>query len=230
MAIPLAVIELAQYNNIKNNGNHLRAKQMTDEPIFQSIFGKQWQNLPLVIQKHYANRPYTSDLVRVEGVMKVEVSFFAKLISPVMRLAGALVPYEGENIPVTVNFRSAPNSNSYELDRIFYFPDRKPYYFRSRMVPLRGNEIIEFMPIGIGWHASYRYAGNKVFIEHCGYKIKLFSKLVRLPLEIIMGKGYAEEEAIDDRSFRMYMDIRHSLFGKFYAYMGEFTVKEMKLA
>ncbi len=87
--------------------------------------------------------------------------------------------------------------------------------------------VVELMPIGIGWNASYRYDGHKVLIEHRGYKAKLLGKLVRLPLELLMGRGYAEEEAISDDRFRMYMDIRHPLFGKVYAYSGEFTVKEV---
>lgn len=179
------------------------------------------------MHKHYANRPHSKDVVTVEGVMKVEVPIFAKLLTPLFRLAGALVPYAGENVPVTVHFRSEPDSAAYCFDRIFHFPGKQPYHFRSRMVPVGGNEVVEFMPIGIGWNASYHYDGHKVLIEHRGYKAKLFGKLVRLPLELLMGRGYAEEEAIGDDRFRMYMDIRHPLFGKVYAYSGEFIVKEV---
>lgn len=198
-------------------------------PIFQSIFGKQWDSLPPVMHKHYANRPYSNDAVTVEGVMKVELSAFARLLSPILQLSGALVPYAGDDIPVTVHFRGEPESSAYCFDRIFHFSDKKPYHFRSRMVPVGGDEVVEFMSIGIGWHARYRYDGQKILIEHRGYKIKLFGKMIRLPLEWFLGIGYAEEEAISDDSFRMYMDIRHKLLGRIYAYSGEFTVKEMVL-
>lgn len=197
-------------------------------PIFQSIFGEQWQSLPPVMHKHYANRPYTSDMVIVEGLMKIEISTFAKILTPFFRLAGALVPYEGNNIPVTVHFRSERDSNAYCFERIFHFSNKKPYHFRSKMLPIGGNQVVEFMPIGIGWHASYSWNGSKILIEHCGYKIKLFGKLIHLPLEWLLGKGYAEEEAIDDNNFRMYMDIRHPLFGKIYSYNGEFRIKDMQ--
>lgn len=203
---------------------------MSNSPIFQSIFGEQWNALPPVMHKHYANRPLTGDVVTVEGIMKVEMSLFARFISPLMRMSGALVPYAGENIPVTVHFRSEPDSNAYGFDRIFHFPGQAPYAFRSRMLPAGGNEVVEFMPIGIGWNASYRYDGKKVLIEHRGYKMRLFGKLLCLPLELLLGRGYAEEEAIDAECFRMYMDIQHPFFGKIYAYSGEFTVKEMALA
>jgi len=196
-------------------------------PIFQSIFGEQWSELPPVMHKHYANRPYCNDVVTVEGIMKVEVSPFARLLSPLLRITGALVPYAGDNIPVTVHFRSEPNSDVYCFDRIFHFPDKPPYHFRSRMQPVGDSEVIEFMRIGIGWRARYSYDGRKVVMAHRGYAMKLFGKLVHLPLELLLGSGNAEEEALSDSRFRMYMDIRHPLWGKIYAYSGEFTVTEM---
>ncbi|MEO6608979.1 MAG: DUF4166 domain-containing protein [Aestuariivirga sp.] len=196
-------------------------------PIFQSIFGMEWSSLPSVMHKHYANRAYSCDVVTVEGIMKVKISTFARLLSPILRLTGALVPYDGDNVPVTVHFRSEPDSAAYCFDRIFHFPNREPYHFRSRMVPVGGAEIIEFMSFGVGWNAHYRYYGNKVLIEHRCYKMKLFGKLIRIPLELLLGKGYAEEEAISDKRFRMYMDIQHPLFGRVYTYSGEFAVKEI---
>lgn len=198
-------------------------------PIFQSIFGEQWQNLPPVMQKHYANRPYSSDVVTVESNMKVEISPFMRLFSPLLRMTGALVPYAGDNIPVTVHFRSSLNNDTYGFDRIFHFPGKPPYRFLSHMNPVGNGEVIEFMRIGIGWRAKYSYDGRKVLMQHRGYAIKLFGKPVRLPLEWILGSGYAEEEALSDTRFRMYMDIHHRLMGKMYGYSGEFTVTEIKL-
>jgi hypothetical protein len=199
------------------------------QPIFQSIFAPHWGKLPVVLQEHYANRPYCSDRVTVEGLMKVEISPLAKLFSPLMRITGALAPYAGDDVPVIVHFESEPGSNAVCFNRIFHFPKRKPYHFHSRLMPVGGNEVIEWMPSGIGWHASYVFDGDKVLMRHLGYKIKLLGKIFSLPLEIFLGKGYAEEEAISEKNFRMHMDIRHRLFGKVYAYSGEFKISEVKL-
>jgi len=209
--------------------HNLEHSKIPQSPIFQSIFGEQWPQLPPVMHKHYANRPYCNDVVTVEGIMKVEGSSFARLLSPLLRVTGALVPYEGDNIPVTVHFRSEPNSDVYCFDRIFHFPGKPPYHFRSRMQPVGDSEVVEFMRIGIGWHARYSYDGRKVVMAHRGYAIKLFGKLVRLPFELLLGNGNAWEEALSDDRFCMYMDIRHKLWGKIYAYSGEFTVTEMAL-
>ena len=44
---------------------------MSEEPIFKSIFGASWDELPSVMRKHYANRPYSDDITIVDGVLDV---------------------------------------------------------------------------------------------------------------------------------------------------------------
>lgn len=166
----------------------------------------------------------------MKGVMKIEISTYIKLLSPFLRMAGALVPYSGDNIPVVVQLYSEQDTDVCIFHRTFYFTDKRVYHFRSRMVPVGGNEVIEFMPIGIGWNARYRYNGQKVLIEHCGYKMKFFGKLIKIPLELLLGRGYAEEEALGDDKFRMCMNIMHPIFGKVYSYMGEFSISEIALS
>ncbi len=193
-----------------------------DAPIFASIFGASWSDLPPVLHKHYANRPFSHDVVTVEGMMEVAVSPLARILSPLLRVAGALVPYEGENIPVTVHFRSEPDSRAFCFDREFRFPGKPPYHFRSRMEPIGGNEVIEYMGLGIGWRAAYTYGGGKVSLTHKGYVWRIFGIRIPLPLELLLGKGSAEEKALDDTTFRMKMDIVHPWFGEVYRYGGEF--------
>ena len=203
---------------------------MTNEPIFQSIFGADWLRLPAVMHKHYANRPFCRDRVTVEGSMNIEVSVLARLLAPFMRLTGALAPIAGKHVPVTVHFDSQIDNNGFGFNRIFHYPNQKPYHFRSNMVPIGGAEVIETMPSGIGWQCAFLFDGQRIIMAHRGYCLKLWGKSLPLPLEWILGKGYAEEEAIDDDRFRMHMHITHPIFGKVYAYSGTFTIKEMVLA
>lgn len=195
-----------------------------NDPIFKSVFGKDWDHLPPVMKKHYANRPYHNDKVTVEGVMKVETSILGRIISPLFRLAGTLVPYEGDNIPATVVFISTSNSDEFQFDRTFYFPGRKPYRFHSRMKPVGGNELVEFMRFGLGWRMAYAWSGEKVVLAHRGYVLRLFGFLLPLPMGIFIGQGYAEETPLDDNSFSMMMEITHPLWGKVYGYSGSFKV------
>jgi len=196
----------------------------TTQPIFKSIFAEQWEKLPAVMHKHYANRAYSEDLVTVAGKLDVEFGWWVKTLSPFLRIFGALVPYQGNNIPVTVRFRSELGSAAYCLERIFNFPDQKNYIFYSKMIQVKDDVIVENMKYGIGWKHRFYYNGNKVILEHIGYVLSIFGKSIPIPLNLFLGRGYAEEEAIDENRFRMKMNITHSLFGKIYEYRGEFEM------
>ena len=199
------------------------------EPIFARIFGASWASLPPALRKHYANRPFTCDVVVVDGTMNVETSWLIRLLGPVLRLSGALVPMAGHDIPVTVTFRSEPASNAFCLDREFRFAGRPPYRFRSRMVPSEGNAVIEWMPVGIGWHAGYAFDHNEVRLDHRGYVARVFGVHVPLPLHWVLGRGQAREQARDDDTFHMAMSLQHALFGKVYGYSGTFRIREVRL-
>ncbi|MCC3862122.1 DUF4166 domain-containing protein [Pseudemcibacter aquimaris] len=194
------------------------------EPIFKSIFGECWDDLPAVMKKHYANTPFSSDVTKTSGLMKVEGSKIWSLLSPFARLFGLLVPFTGNNIPVTVAFRSAPENNHFVFDRIFQFPDKKPYQFYSTLHPIGKSEVIEVMKLGIGWKCEFKWDGSKVLLLHKGYCLKLFGKFIPLPIGFLFGKGYAEEKAIDDDHFHMMMEVVHPWWGKILGYSGTFKM------
>ena len=158
--------------------------------------------------------------------MKVESSTLGRLMTPFFRLAGTLVPYEGDNIPATVAFVSIEDSDVFQFDRTFRFPGRPPYRFHSRMKPVGGNELVEFMRFGLGWRMAYAWTGEKVVLSHKGYVVKIFGLLLPLPLELLMGRGHAEETPLNDNEFSMTMEIVHPLWGKVYGYSGRFRVVE----
>lgn len=196
--------------------------QNTD-PGFKSVFKTTWETLPPVFRKRYANRPHSNDLASVEGKMEVSFSRLMSCMMPLLKLMHILVPYQGKDIPVKVDFRSTTDSDGTFLDRIFYFPDKPPYVFNSCVQPIKDTEVIERMTFGIGWKMDYFYDGEKVTMQHRGYVWKVFGWNIPLPIEFLVGKGHAEETAIDDNSYRVAMTISHKLFGTLYRYAGDFT-------
>lgn len=192
-------------------------------PGFKSIFKTTWEKLPSVFQKRYANRPYSNDLASVEGNMEISFSRLMSIMMPILRLMHILVPYQGKDISVKVDFRSSADSDATFLDRKFYFHGKPPYEFNSCVQPIKDTEVIERMSCGIGWKMHYFYDGEKVIMEHKGYVFKLFGYDIPLPLELFIGKGYAEETVIDENSYRVTMSISHKLFGTLYSYAGDFT-------
>jgi len=197
---------------------------MNKEPIFKIIFGSQWKNLPPVLQKRYTNRPYSNDEVIVEGLLDVHVSKWMRFLSPLLRFCGALVPYKGRNIPVTVCFNSYIDSKDVGFNRTFNFHNRKPFEFRSQLEPMGGDKVIEFMRYGLGWRMRYHYDGKKVKLDDDGYIWRIGKLSIPLPLQLILGRAYAYEKAVSDNEFAMYFEITHPFFGKIFGYEGKFKV------
>ncbi|MEN8205431.1 MAG: DUF4166 domain-containing protein [Pseudomonadota bacterium] len=206
------------------NATHEINDDVDQLPIFKPIFGKNWDNLPTVIQKHYANLPYSNDLITVEGTLDVTCGRAFRLLSPLFHLLRSIPPYTGCGVPVTVNYRSTPDTREFHLDRTFRFEGKKPWRFYSRMLQTGGNEVIEIMRFGIIWRMVYLWEDNKVILRHKGYGIRIFGHLIPLPLTAILGEGNAEEVAVDDETFSMFVEIRHPWWGKIYEYKGQFRI------
>lgn len=197
---------------------------MNNDPIFKNIFGNDWEAMPKVFHKHYANRPYCNDIHTAHGTMNIEMAWFMKPFAPLLALMGTLVAKAGQNIKTEVNFISQENSNVFIFDRRIYFDDAKPLIFYSKLQPFKGNEVIEWTKSGIGWHCCFTFENGMVFLRHKSYRIKMFGKAIKIPIEIFMGEGFAFEKAISDDEFEMMMEIRHKIFGKIYGYSGRFNV------
>ena len=188
-----------------------------NRPVFQSVFGHSWDSLPPVMQKHYANRADTDDETIVEGTLDV-------MCRPPLKWLGQ-IPVRNENtVPVTVIFKS--DTRSLHLVRTFHFAQGDAYVFRSRMIPIKDNEVIELMRFGLGWKTLYRWDGGKVVLEHDGYVLRLFGHYIPIPLTLLIGQAYAEETAINDHSFEMMTCIRHPWWGKVYEYKGRFRIQK----
>jgi hypothetical protein len=201
---------------------------MEEGSLFRSVFGESWALMPAVLRKRYANRPISRDLVLMQGNLTITMAPWLRHFRPLIRLSRALVPFEGDNIPVVIRFSSETLSSACDFDRSFSPPGGGLYRFRSRLTPFHGDEMVEFMAIGIGWRARYRFENGRVQIDHGDYRIPVFGRLVRLPIEWLIGRAEAWEEAIDDNRFRMAMRIQHRYFGELYSYRGEFTVARVE--
>lgn len=196
---------------------------LQDQPIFKSVFGEQWDQLPQVIKLHYALRPGKGDSVTVEGHLNVQVKPWLRFLN---RLSGLLISDSGENIPVSVRFSSPMGSKDFYFERIFHFP-RKTQHFKSRMHIIDGSTLAEIMRFGFAWKLNYRWQDNKVILTHKGYAFHLFGAFIPLPLSLILGKGYAEEWAVEDNEFAMMTYAYHPCFGRTFGYEGRFKITDI---
>ena len=199
---------------------------MSQAPIFQDIFGAPWGQLPAVLQQRYGARADSLDRVVVSGVLNIRQSRFVGLIAPLLKFFGALAPFDGRDVPVTVAFSSGPGVNAVHYDRVFHFKGRPPFPFHSRFEQVSGGEVVEYMRFGLGWRALYGVEGARVTLSHRGYVWRIGKALIPLPLAWVLGKGAAAEEALSEDTFKMWMTITHPIFGENYHYEGEFRVIE----
>lgn len=161
--------------------------------------------------------------------MEIKTHWLVKLFSPLFAMTKTLVPKAGKNVEASVHFVSELDSNRFCFDRIFIFPNGKIYEFFSRMEPVGGNEVVEWTASGLGWRAAFSFENNRVFLQHRGYCIRVFGKRIALPLTLLFGSANAEEWAVSDNEFAMFMNIKHPLFGELYSYGGTFEIFQMTL-
>jgi len=193
------------------------------EQVFKSVFGSTWDKLPPVFQKRYRNRPYSNDITTVEGKMDIHYSKMMSCLIPFFRLFRVLVPYKGRNISVKVDFCSQLDSDVVCFRRKFYFPGKPLYEFNSSMHVIKNHDVIERMSFGMSWRMHYFYDGKKVVMQHKAYVWRVFGFNIPMPLGILIGTGHAEEEMIDDNTYKVTMTMSHPLFGILYSYSGRFT-------
>ncbi len=202
---------------------------MSGEPIFRSVFGEDWERLPAVMRKHYANRPYTNDVTVVDGHLDVMSAGPIKMLAWLFWLMRGIPPYNETNVPVTVSFESDKHSKYFHFNRVFNFKTRKAYCFKSRMIQIKDNEVIEVMRSRLGWRMNYVWEGERVKLKHRGYVLYSFGHFIPLPLTFLIGEGNAEEIAVDENFFNMVVTITHPWWGKIYEYQGRTEAKDDQL-
>lgn len=199
---------------------------MKDKSVFQTVLGDDWNNLGEIIQKHYSLRPKSNDYICVSGEMiEIKHSLVAKLLIPFGMIFGAIVPFQGRNIPIDVHYNSSPNNSNIYWDRDFKFK-RGSFHFKSYMEPVKQNEVIEFVRFGMGIRLSVTVEDKALIFRDIDYIWRIFGRDLSIPGKWLMGKVYVEERPIDEHSFSMEMTLTHPVVGTMFKYSGEFEIKQ----
>lgn len=212
-------------------GRHEAGMTSASLPIFQQILGDDWERLGAIIRRHYFLRPFSYDQICVKGTMHdVHHSTFAKLLIPLARIFGALVPYRGKNVPIEVHYTTRPDDATIHWDRIFHFPGRAPFHFLSYMEQIGPGKVIEFVRFGVGMKLHVAAEDGALVFRDEGYIWRLFGVDVPLPMALLMGSAYIEERPVDENRFTMRMTLTHPLFGQFFRYEGSFALPNEMLS
>lgn len=197
---------------------------MSDKPVFQSVLGDDWNDLGEIIQKHYSLRPMSSDYICVSGEMlEIKHSLAAKLLIPFGLIFGAIVPFQGRNIPIDVHYNSNPENSNIYWDRDFKFK-RGSFHFKTHMEPVKQYEVIEFVRFGMGIRLAVTVEDQALVFRDIGYIWRIWGYDLPIPGNLLMGKVYVEERPINNDSFSMKMTLTHPLVGTLFKYSGTFQI------
>jgi len=191
--------------------------------MFKSILKKQWTLLSPALQSHYGLDE--GEEIIMQGKLAVKHGTFIKLLMPLIRLTGALVPVEGEDFFVTV--KNKRKGDKFYWQRQFK-KDNKVYVFNSVMQQY-GDTIVEFVGLGIGIRMGIEVENNKLVYVDKGYVFKLGEKLLPIPLHLMMGRAVIEEYKAGNiaHDIDMRFVVIHPLFGFAFSYRGYFDLVEL---
>lgn len=190
--------------------------------MFKTLLAKQWGLLSPALQQHYGIQD--GEEITLQGELAVKHGRFMKLLMPLIRLTGALVPVEGDKFSVTVENKRI--GNTFYWHRRFK-KDNKVYEFKSKMQQY-GNDIIEFVGLGIGLRIGLKVKDRGLAYEDKGYVFELGSMLIPIPLRLLVGKSFIEEFTSKDslHDLEMCFMVNHPWFGFGFSYMGYFNFKK----
>jgi hypothetical protein len=194
-------------------------------PIFKQALQSQWDMLAPVIQAHYRLSPFTEDSLQIQGSMEsVSHSLYTKFLLPFITLVGALVPYQGRNVPLSLINATHNDKAGLYWQRIFFFPNRKPLVFRSVTYYIGPQKITEYVRFGFGLRFKITAQSGGVIYRDNGYVWKIGKFSIPIPVHLVMGRAYVEEMPISDTEFSMKMILTHPVFGQTFQYNGKFSI------
>lgn len=194
-------------------------------PVMQQALGNSWNDLADVLKKHYGLSPGSNAELTMSGELdEVYHSNIAKIFILSGQIFGALVPYRGRHIPTTVKNWTTVDSKAMYWHRTMLFPDKPPFVFKSRMVYLQDNDIVEYVKYGMGVRMRLSVKDGALVYRGIGFIWKLGKINIPIPNWAILGDSEIIEQAISDKEFKMEFTMRHPLFGRTFAYSGKFFV------
>ncbi|MDH5182100.1 MAG: DUF4166 domain-containing protein [Gammaproteobacteria bacterium] len=196
------------------------------ESVIKTALGKEWDNLAAPIQRHYGLSPGTQQQIILTGTMtSIRYSLIGKLFVLLSRPFGALVHLKGNNIPVTVRNYTTDDPDNFFWHRTFSPQQTQQKIFCSRMVHAGGNEIIEFVRLGMG--IRMQVTVNDMCLHYRGirYEWHIGKFTIPIPNWLALGKGEIIEEAVDDNTVRVDFRIIHPMFGETFSYRGQFKLQ-----
>ncbi len=201
--------------------------QTTPKSVMQQALGDDWDRLDESVKRHYAMVPGREERMTLQGRLEVFHSRIAELFLLPGRLFGALIPYQGKEVPTEVkNWTQTNNQQAMFWHRQLQFPGKPLAVFKSRMEYLQDDEIIEYVRFNLGIRMRLSVEDGALVFTSTRYLWQLGFLRLSLPTWLILGHARILERGLSENRIAMEFEMVHPWFGKTFGYAGDFVIKE----
>lgn len=195
----------------------------TEGQLFRSQLGADWASLSPNIQARFEHDPPLGTVVRYRGIMEeIRCTWLGKIFARFVQHTGALMPYEGKEVPVDIEVWTQQNEPDVFKKRTYYLPNRKPFIFRSRMRLEKTNKLVEYVGGGLGMFITVQVSERHLQFTDDGYFFHVGPIRIPIPRVLSIGDIYLLHEDLGPTTFRITIDIRHPWYGTLYFQRGTF--------
>ena len=145
-----------------------------------------------------------------------------KLLGWLVQHTGALMPHEGANVPVSIEVWTEPGSVAVFKRREYFFKERKPFTFSSKMQLDPGGMLAEYVGGGFGMYIRVHVFEGNLHFEDGGYFMDVLGKKIPIPAFLSPGRVLLKHEDIGIDEFAITIEITHPWFGLLYFQQGRF--------
>lgn len=189
--------------------------------LLEKALGKEWHNLPAVIQRHYSLSLNSNSCVK--GQMEIGYPHYLLPLIYLIHLCGGLVFKRGKEITTQVTKTVSKENSQLNWQRRLKYPQHKEDYFYSHMIHIKDNELVEFVRFGFGLRLLVSVADGQLIYRSNGHIWQYKNFRLTFPDWLLLGTATIIERPISDQTFRLDFSIRHPLLGISYWYQGEFN-------
>jgi hypothetical protein len=186
--------------------------------LIKDVLGKDWQQLPPVIQRHYALED--NQTCCLEGTMHIDYPYFMFPLIWIIHLFGGLVLWRGEAVATRV--LKTASAKMLNWQRMMTYADGRMDYFRSQMRYVGDYEIIENIGFGFGLRLLLRVENGDLIYRSNGHFWQCGNWVINIPDCLLLGAASISEQALSDEEFYLDFTIQHPWWGETYSYRGCF--------
>ncbi len=189
--------------------------------------GEAFRTLNPHIQERFIHDPVEGEVIAYQGTMHIIWrSRLGWLFAHFTRIIGnPLSPYRGNEVPMDVLLFKKKGEDGICWQRIYYYPDKKPYIVSSIKKESTDGKMMECVGGGFGMFLTLYAKDTQLHFESYRYFWRFAGITVPLPHCITPGKTHVIHSDLGDGNFRFTLTMQHSYLGRTFFQDGTFRTR-----